>query len=664
MKVSDQYEAYDIAKELLEQATNLFIAHLPEIKHIASEVTEILFVPKAITKQLVLAIALETGVITIKQVRHVVSRIYSNFSSRSKLIRQLQKEQNNAQTQDEWMEIADQIDTIQGNDLWRSDPNCPLYESDRISARIDEFVHLMRRNDIFDLMFTLRGGIARNKFGLLHEGLFSKALAGTKVLVETYHNVICTALDIVCDSPTQPEDVPIPTDTRLAFFNEIRYFYGRIVLMLSGGAAFGFYHVGVVKALMENGLLPRVISGASAGSIVCAMIGTRTDDECREDLFQVKGTVAPGHHGTLMTDFFRPLQNNKRSRDHRHHQQNPVVDVLHNTAGAFADGKRTWQVFAPIGMRKFTSFLYDIISGHKRAQDALKSDTDHFRECCRINIGNFTFQEAFDRTGRILNIIVSPQNRSDPPRLLNYLTSPHVLVWTAAVASSSLPGVFEPNKLLVKDADGSERYETSSNHHFIDGSMEADLPMQQLSEMFNINHFIISQANPHAVVLASFNINKSIWANKVLSLGSGILLFLKNQVKQWFVNMIELIGGQRAAPLWDTRRGFFSQFFTQEYEGRDIDISLVPWSSHRSVFSALLHCIYNPSEEDFLEWIHAAECETWRYIPKIKSHVAVEMTLDRCVQRLRQRLLSEHHSQKSRARADTTLKMSARVPSL
>jgi hypothetical protein len=33
--------------------------------------------------------------------------------------------------------------------------------------RIDEFVHLMRRNDIFELMFVVRGSIGRNKFGLL-----------------------------------------------------------------------------------------------------------------------------------------------------------------------------------------------------------------------------------------------------------------------------------------------------------------------------------------------------------------------------------------------------------------------------------------------------------------------------------------------------------------
>jgi hypothetical protein len=90
-----------------------------------------------------------------------------------------------ATTQDEWIELAERIDNIQGDDVWRSDDNCQLYERDRISARIDEFARLMRQRDIFELMFVLRGGIGRNKFGLLHEGLFTKAMAGSKVLVET-----------------------------------------------------------------------------------------------------------------------------------------------------------------------------------------------------------------------------------------------------------------------------------------------------------------------------------------------------------------------------------------------------------------------------------------------------------------------------------------------
>lgn len=93
----------------------------------------------------------------------------------------------------------------------------------------------------------------------------------------------------------------------------------------------------------------------------------------------------------------------------------------------------------------------------------------------RVLLSTNRFQEAFDRTGRILNIVVTPANRGDPPRLLNYLTSPHVLVWSAALASSSLPGVFEANRLMVKDVDGTERYESATEMKFSDGSMEQDL---------------------------------------------------------------------------------------------------------------------------------------------------------------------------------------------
>lgn len=129
----------------------MLIAQLPMLKQISMEVIETIFVPKAIAKQLALLVALEAGLVTVNQVTAMISTLLSNFSSRSRLIQQLQMDQSNAITQDEWMDLAERIDNIQGNDLWRSEPQCPLYERERISARIDEFVHLMRRQDIFEL---------------------------------------------------------------------------------------------------------------------------------------------------------------------------------------------------------------------------------------------------------------------------------------------------------------------------------------------------------------------------------------------------------------------------------------------------------------------------------------------------------------------------------
>ena len=54
--------------------------------------------------------------------------------------------------------------------------------------------------------------LRRNHFGLLHEGLFSRAMAGSKLLIETYHSVVCAALDFVCDAPTPPHEDPIPSE--------------------------------------------------------------------------------------------------------------------------------------------------------------------------------------------------------------------------------------------------------------------------------------------------------------------------------------------------------------------------------------------------------------------------------------------------------------------
>jgi predicted acylesterase/phospholipase RssA len=40
-------------------------------------------------------------------------------------------------------------------------------------------------------------------------------------------------------------------------------------------------HFGVVKALLDSNLLPRVIAGTSSGSIIAAFVCTRTDEELK-----------------------------------------------------------------------------------------------------------------------------------------------------------------------------------------------------------------------------------------------------------------------------------------------------------------------------------------------------------------------------------------------
>lgn len=48
-----------------------------------------------------------------------------------------------------------------------------------------------------------------------------------------------------------------------------------------------------------------------------------------------------------------------------------------------------------------------------------------------VTFGSITFREAFERTGRVLNVTVVPFGGHGPPKLLNHLTAPNVIIWSA-----------------------------------------------------------------------------------------------------------------------------------------------------------------------------------------------------------------------------------------
>lgn len=56
--------------------------------------------------------------------------------------------------------------------------------------------------------------------------------------------------------------------------------------------------------------------------------------------------------------------------------------------------------------------------------------------------------------GRVLNVAVSAADTNEPPRVLNYMTAPNVLVWSAVACSSAFPYLFKPQELLSKNERG------------------------------------------------------------------------------------------------------------------------------------------------------------------------------------------------------------------
>jgi hypothetical protein len=104
-------------------------------------------------------------------------------------------------------------------------------------------------------------------------------------------------------------------------------------------------------------------------------------------------------------------------------------------------------------------------------------------------------------------------------------------------------------------------------------------------------------------MFASYNQKISVWTNPIVGYMKLVVVFLKDQVRSWLSHLVSVFGGTKISSN-QQGRGIGSQFFTQEYEGRSCDISLIPWLGHRSLFSALLHIIYNPSEAEVSHRLH------------------------------------------------------------
>jgi TAG lipase/steryl ester hydrolase/phospholipase A2/LPA acyltransferase len=346
-----------------------------------------------------------------------------------------------AENYEEWLEYSTELDILYGKHGWKEDPVSPFYDYEKISTRLQRLRELIDTNNSEQLLRYLRSRLMRNLGGIGSPELHTYALSGTKTLIEDYQEEVCRALKSVASSKMN-------NARKLAFFNETRHAFGRSALLLSGGSTLGLYHSGVIMALHENKLLPKIISGSSVGSIFAAFVGTRTDEEIPM-LFK-KGTISfqffPSNSGSIWRKIRRMFK------------------------------------------------------------DGVLMDINILQECVRANIGDFTFAEAYARTGRVINIVVAPGAGSkEVPRLLNYLSTPNVvghvlhysltskLIWSAAVASCAIPGVFSSVELMAKDLKGNIQPYYPEGLKWSDGSMHADLPTDRLAELFNVNHFIVSQ---------------------------------------------------------------------------------------------------------------------------------------------------------------------------
>jgi len=248
--------------------------------------------------------------------------------------------------------------------------------------------------------------------------------------------------------------------------------------------------------------------------------------------------------------------------------------------------------------------------------------------CVRENLGDYTFKEAYDKTGRILNISVASTQDFEFNRLLNYLTAPNVLIWSAAVASCALKFLYAPVELLSKDRKGKIVPYHPSGLKWSDGSVGTDLPMKRLSELFNVNCFIVSQVNPHMVPY----LNVKYFLQKKHPVLQRAWFVVWDELKHRFIQFSEL--GLIPA--------YFRRLVTvvaQKYEG---DITIVPQFSAQD-YRTLLS---NPSMQIIEGCMDKGSRATWPKIARIRNQLKIELTLEKCVYKLRKKLYPDGASPK------------------
>ncbi|CAK7273188.1 Lipase 5 [Sporothrix epigloea] len=497
----------------------------------------------------------------------------------------LQLRMSNASCYKEWEVAAKLLDELDDTERWKaSSESDEFYNPELIQARLKDLEDARLSSDVRRMMHLVRTALSRDVGGISSPGLYCHTHTGTKYLVERYAKASVELIQSLVDLTRNAASLPkgLTHRTMLDQLLLARRSYGRSALILSGGSVYGMAHIGVLKALFDRGLLPRIISGTSAGSIVAAVVCTRSEEEIPELLERFA-------HGDLavFTD-----------------KENPDSWLTH-IGRAIRDG--AWH------------------------------DSRHIARVMRDLMGDITFQEAFNRTRRILNITVSSKPGLQLPPLLNYLTAPDVIIWSAVVASCSIPGVFDPRPLLVRDAETGEHVPWNPEQLWIDGSLNNDVPVDRLGEMLNVNHFIVSQTNPHIVLFVSKDEksettqksdgNESHSASSVSSIAEIFytLGWLSKSEAIYYLETLVDIG---------IFRGGFNmllQMLNQEYTA---DINILP----RMSLAWGTNLIRNPTTEFMLEACRVGEQATWPSISRIEQACAVELALDKAVHTLRERI--------------------------
>lgn len=481
-----------------------------------------------------------------------------------------------AKTFVEWASAAKALDLKEGRDVWKSSDQSNYFDASGIRKLIASLRLKQSEGDFVGLRSILEEQVFHKHriwIGFDRKDLYANSYFGTKEIIYDFIEQVIESVAAFKDYCIQSDSMDLET-----FAEKCLEGYGHSALCLSGGGGMGYYHFGIIKALLEIDLLPKIISGASAGAMVASFASVRTDEELWDILDN-------GH----LHEYLRPFEESW--------------------------GTRIWRFMT---------------------QGCIFSNERFKTLSLAATMGDTTFLEAKERTGRILNIPVTSAQKHASLVVLNYLTAPHVCIWSAILASSSIPGLLKPTQLHAKDPETGEiRVHTDLGEVWFDGSIKNDVPRKQLAEVFNVTRMIVCQVNPHIVPFlynsrgASGDPSPHTFGSRLRGgfITAAIESLLKLDMLKWLrlVRELDLIPGLDLRSIW-----------LQRFVG---DVTIHPRIRHGLLW-AYTQMLNDPDQKSMDRFLLEGQRMTWPKLCMISNHSIFEKLLSRCLNDEKKRSIS------------------------
>lgn len=529
----------------------------------------------------------------------LLSRIFSSYQVLDSRRAELVARRDAATTYSEWRRWAREVDDHDGYQTWRLDETSRLFACDEVTARIRALTDLRKQFDYAGLLQELSADFHRRMCGVTNPLLYSKYQTGTKAAARLFVSL----LQRLIGDLAAPNTPGVTREHKIAALSDLSRAYGHAALILNSSAAFGFYHLGIIKVLYEQDVLPRVVFGRSSGAIAAAFLCCSS---------------TPG-------EAFDPDRINTAA--FTTHER-----VVAAAAGSSASMNSSSSSKSSSGTQASSSFWRRV---NRLFSEGYLMDVSVVLEFARDNLGDVTFEEAYRRTGRVLNIFVQKRvdhgglNR-ESGWLLNYLSAPNITVASACVASIAHSGVYRQVPLMQKTPHGTivECVPASLAWTARSDEFNVDKAIARLRHLFNVNFFIVSEASARHLPFLTFRGSTSIFG----------------KAAQFVSDEFWRFSGFVARHLCRSKLAATIESMGEEPHG---DVILFPITSLRET----MQCLTNPSRAVLDRARAKGEQVIWPRLEEIRANMLLERAMHDALLELQQQKASSSSGRKNGAAA-------------